>query len=124
MGDEWSRRGQELEETGCRETDGDKEMQNERGTPWGEQTQRLEGWKAAELTDRDKTVRKSMKEKRRSIRYLCHITAGQKTACTDPSSECACNHLPLPTSKAKYSPISLCVNTCLFIFRKHHLKNA
>lgn len=49
---------QEVEEMGCRETDGDKEMQNKRGMPRGEQTQRLRGWKAAELTGRDKTERK------------------------------------------------------------------
>lgn len=38
-------------ETGCRETDGDKEMQNERGTPQGERTQRLRGWRASEVTE-------------------------------------------------------------------------
>lgn len=65
--DKWSRRGQELKETGCRETDGDKEMQNERGMPRGEQTKRLKGWRAAELTGRDKTKRKSMKEKRKIV---------------------------------------------------------
>lgn len=48
-------RGQELEERGYGETDGDKKMQNERGMPRGEKTQRLKGWKAAEPTDRDKT---------------------------------------------------------------------
>lgn len=45
-------RGPELEERGYGETDGDKEMQNERGLPGGEQTQRVGRWKAAELTDR------------------------------------------------------------------------
>lgn len=51
-----------MEEIGCRETDGDKEMQNERGMPRGEQTQRLKEWKAAELTDTAES------KKRRSAR--------------------------------------------------------
>lgn len=93
--------GREPNETGCRETDGDKEMQNERGMPQGEQTQRLKGWRAEEMTERDKTSRQSVKEKM-SVRWLCHITARHQTACTDPSSEWACNLLPLSTSKAKY----------------------
>lgn len=59
--DKQSRR--ELSETGCRETDGDKEMQNERGTPRGEQTQRLKGWRAEGMTGRNKTQRQSVKEK-------------------------------------------------------------
>lgn len=67
MKDKWSGRGQELKETGCMETDGDKEMQNERGKPRGEQAQRLKGGGATELTDKDKTERKSMKEKRKRV---------------------------------------------------------
>lgn len=88
MKDKWSRRGQELEETGCRETDGDKEMQNERGMPQGEQTQRLRGWRGGR-TDRQRQNREEEHEgeQEKSVRWLCHITAGQQTACTDPSSE-------------------------------------
>lgn len=69
MKDKWSRRGQKLTETGCRETDGDKGMQNERGMPRGEQTQRLKGWRAAELTDSDKTGEEEHEgEQERSVR--------------------------------------------------------
>lgn len=68
MKDKRSTRGQVLKETGCRETDGDKEMQNERWMPWGDQAQRLKGWRAAELTDRDKREEEHEGEEETSVR--------------------------------------------------------
>lgn len=70
MRDKWSRRGQELKETGCRETDGDKEMQNERGNASGganTKAERLEGCR----TDRQRQNREEEQKGRRG--NVCEV---------------------------------------------------
>lgn len=59
----WSARARKLNET-----DGGKEMRNERGMPPGERTQRLKGWRVAELTDRTKEERENVEWKRTRVR--------------------------------------------------------